>query len=220
MRLRDWYRGSDYLRHEALLRDLPLRPALLQAAARDGDLVLDVGCLGGALAQPLCQHCRVVGIDLLPDALAAACERGLLAVAADASEPLPFADASFDLVHAGEIVEHVFDPLGLFRELVRVLRPGGLLVGTVPNVVGLGERVRVLAGRAPDALGLHPDAPAGDHIRAFTVDRVAQLAQLAGLSDRGRYRAIATGGPLPWRLLKQRRASWGDLIWFELRKAA
>jgi SAM-dependent methyltransferase len=47
--------------------------------------------------------------------------------------PLPYADASFDLVVAMEVIEHLAEPLPWLRELVRVLRPGGELLLTTPN---------------------------------------------------------------------------------------
>ncbi len=218
MPIRDWYRGADYLRHEPLLVGLPERPRLLRAAAHPGSRVLDVGCLGGALLEPVAQDCHVVGLDVIPDALQHAKARGLHPVLADASGGLPFRDHSFDLVHAGEVLEHLFDPLALLQELRRVTRPGGRVVGTVPNVANLGDRLRLLAGRAPTVLGLHPDAPAGDHIRAFTVRRLRQLAAEAGFEAPPQQRPIVTGGPWPLRLIEARRASWADLIWFELER--
>ena len=47
--------------------------------------------------------------------------------------PLPYADGSFDLVVAMEVVEHLTEPLPWLRELVRVARPGGELLLTTPN---------------------------------------------------------------------------------------
>lgn len=47
--------------------------------------------------------------------------------------PLPYADASFDLVAAMEVIEHLTDPLPWLRELVRVARPGAELLLTTPN---------------------------------------------------------------------------------------
>lgn len=216
MPIRDWYRSADYLRHEPLLVGLPKRPGLLRQAARPGERVLDVGCLGGALLERVAEDCWVVGLDVIPDALGHARERGLEVVQADASAGLPFRDNCFDLVHAGEVLEHLFDPLALLRELHRVTRPGGRLVGTVPNVANLGDRLRLLAGRAPAVLGPHPDAPAGDHIRAFTASRLHDLTRQAGFTTPGRLVPIATGGPLGW--LKARRTTWADLIWFELQR--
>jgi len=216
MPIRDWYRSADYLRHEPLLVGLPQRPRLLRDAARPGDRVLDVGCLGGALLEAVAQDCWVVGMDIIPAALRQAAPRGLHPVLADASAGLPFRDHSFDLMHAGEVLEHLFDPLALLRELHRVTRPGGRLIGTVPNVANLADRLRLLLGRAPAVIGPHPDAPAGDHIRVFTTRRLGQLARDAGWRGPAKLKPIVTGGPLPLRLLEARRASWADLIWFEI----
>jgi SAM-dependent methyltransferase len=216
MSIRAWYRRADYLRHEPLLAGLPRRPALLGEAIRPGERVLDVGCLGGALLEPAASRAWVVGVDLIQPALVRAHTRGLHPVQADASMPLPFRDRSFDLVHAGEVLEHLFHPLALLRELHRVTRPGGRLIGTVPNVANLADRLRLLVGRAPAVLGPHPDAPAGDHIRAFTADRLQDLLSESGWVAPARLEPIVTGGPLPLRLIEARRASWADLIWFEV----
>ncbi|MBA3708802.1 MAG: class I SAM-dependent methyltransferase [Planctomycetes bacterium] len=70
-------------------------------------------------------------IDLSPPAVARLAESGGLAQSGDATA-LPFADASFDLVCAFDIVEHVADDEAVFRELSRVTRPGGTLVLSVP----------------------------------------------------------------------------------------
>ncbi len=61
-------------------------------------------------------------------------------VESDAVE-LPFADAEFDGLYAGEIIEHVIDPPGALREWIRVLRPGGVMVLTTPNAARLLNRV-------------------------------------------------------------------------------
>ena len=216
MAIRDWYRRADYLRHEPLLAGLPQRPGLLKRAVRPGDRVLDVGCLGGALLEPAARDAWVVGMDVIQAALIRALDRGLHVVLADASHHLPFRDHSFDLIHAGEVLEHVFHPLALLRELHRVTRPGWRLIGTVPNVANLTDRVRLAMGHPPAVLGPHPDAPAGDHIRAFTTGRLQHMAQEAGYETPGQMLPIATGGPLLLRLIQARRASWADLIWFEL----
>ena len=88
-------------------------------------------------------------------------------------EPLAFPDASFDVVVAGELLEHVRFPERLVAEALRVLRPGGLLMGSVPNSYRLKSRLRFLAGRPPE----FADDPT--HLRMFAAADVRRL--LAGL---------------------------------------
>ena len=54
-------------------------------------------------------------------------------------DALPFEDASFDVVYAGNVLEHTEDPLMVLREAVRVLRPGGILHVEVPNYLSYFE---------------------------------------------------------------------------------
>ena len=58
----------------------------------------------------------------------------------DMEATLPFDDASFDAVSCLEGIEHVLDEVGLLREFLRVLRPGGVLVISTPNVMNLYSR--------------------------------------------------------------------------------
>lgn len=48
-------------------------------------------------------------------------------------EAMPFPDGSFDLVFANNVLEHLEDPLAVFREVARVLRPGGFFLAKTPN---------------------------------------------------------------------------------------
>lgn len=77
----------------------------------------------------------VVGLDVAPAALRAA--RAMLPhaqlVQADLDRPLPFADASFDLIILREAIEHVADGAATLAICRRVLRPGGCLALTTPN---------------------------------------------------------------------------------------
>jgi SAM-dependent methyltransferase len=115
-----------------------------------GRRVLDIGCRYGALTSRYVDGNDVVGIDIDRAALETAAELRIETIWADAEEPLPFDDESFDVVVAGELLEHVRDPAALVGEAHRVLRSGGTFVGSVPNAFRLKNRLRFLAGRQPE----------------------------------------------------------------------
>jgi 2-polyprenyl-3-methyl-5-hydroxy-6-metoxy-1,4-benzoquinol methylase len=113
-----------------------------------GRRVLDVGCRDGALTRAYAIDNEIVGLDVDRLALRGAREKlGIETVWHDADEPLPFANESFDVVVVGELLEHLVSPSGFIEEAWRVLRPGGTLVGSIPNAYRLKNRLRFLAGR-------------------------------------------------------------------------
>jgi len=138
-----------------------------------GRRVLDLGCRDGALTRAYAEGNEVVGVDADKEALAEAQKLGIETRWADLDEPLPFEGASFDVVVAGELLEHLRDPRRLVAEARRVLRPGGEFVASVPNAYRLKNRLRFLAGRKPE------DDPT--HLQMFSADDVRAL--LAGFDD-------------------------------------
>jgi len=165
---------------------VPERVPLFQAAVGQGRRVLDLGCRSGALTRHFLEGNEVVGLDVDRAALAKAETLGIQAVEANVEEPLPFPDASFDAVVAGELLEHLQFPEALVAEIRRVLRPGGVIVGSVPNAFRFQGRLRFLMGRAPE------DDPT--HLHMFSPRAVRAL--LSGFQDvrlafvGGRYRRL------------------------------
>jgi SAM-dependent methyltransferase len=115
----------------------------------------------------------VVGLDVDAAALEKAATLGIEPVQGNVEDPLPFGDESFDAVVAGELFEHLQFPDALVVEIRRVLRPGGVLVGSVPNAFRVQSRLRFLRGRGPE------DDPT--HLRMFSPAAVRDL--LAGFED-------------------------------------
>jgi SAM-dependent methyltransferase len=98
--------------------------------------ILDVGCGTGGNLKLLSQFGDAEGVDISADALAFCRERGLK-VKAGAAEDLPYEDATFDLVTALDVVEHLDDDVAGLREMRRVLRPGGRVLIFVPTFMWL-----------------------------------------------------------------------------------
>lgn len=94
-------------------------------ATRDARRVLELGCGTGRLLAQVDAPVRI-GLDLSPDMLRRARQRGLAVVLADA-HALPFADGSFDAVLAGKGMFRYLDYERAFAECARVLAPGGRL---------------------------------------------------------------------------------------------
>jgi SAM-dependent methyltransferase len=121
---------------------------LFQRHARElADPVLDLGCgTGRMLRRPLLRGRRAVGVDLVAEGLRAAgrTRPGPALVQASAL-PLPFADGTFGAVLLLDVLEHV-DDRAVLREVLRVLRPGGSVLISVPACPWLWSHRDVAAG--------------------------------------------------------------------------
>jgi 2-polyprenyl-3-methyl-5-hydroxy-6-metoxy-1,4-benzoquinol methylase len=162
--------------HEGRWREIPrglepsefaLRSRFLTENVGAGERVLDVGCGEGQFAAELARAgASVVGIDVAEEPLRRARELHpeLDVRLEDAEGPWELADGSFDVVWAGEVIEHVADTAAWLSEVRRVLRSGGRLLLSTPA----HGRVAILAlALSRRAFAAHFD-PAGEHLRFYS----------------------------------------------------
>lgn len=123
-----WFQGRLALTLRTLARHLP-GPGVSGASRVR---LLDMGCGTGLFLQRLPAEVDAVGLDFSGEALAFTRLRGLSRLVCGDSQRLPFADGSFDMVTAFDLVEHVDRDRDLVAEVHRTLRPGGVFLSTVP----------------------------------------------------------------------------------------
>jgi len=161
--------GAKYAQGGPLIGRMVSLSAAVSWYAQAGHRVLDIGCGTGELARALAAAgLRVTGCDISPQMLLRAVRHR------DARDPvrsagwvrlepgwrrLPFASASFDVVVLASVLEYVADPFSVLCECARVLRPGGIVLYTVPDLrhpvrwaEWLGRRLAMVT-RAPSGNG-------------------------------------------------------------------
>jgi 2-polyprenyl-3-methyl-5-hydroxy-6-metoxy-1,4-benzoquinol methylase len=145
--------------------------------------VLDVGCFVGEIAERIERQGSksVVGMDCLEAALEITANRGIETVLADIDEAVvPFENDHFDVAVAADVLTEVYDPDAVVEELARVVRPGGTMVFTVPNLACAGNRALLLLGRPPYNLEVRARSGVG-HLRLFTRRTFSELLEDHGL---------------------------------------
>lgn len=180
--------------HAVILRSL---------GAGGGRRALDVGAADGFLASRLAlAGWRVTALE--GDAALAARARaaGLEVIEADLDGGVLALPGPFDAIVCGDVLEHLRDPLGALRALLRALAPGGLMVVSVPNVAHLWVRLSLLLGRFDYADRGILDRT---HLRFFTRRTLLALLEEAGLAVDG---LAATPVPLPLVVPERLHGRW------------
>ncbi len=140
--------------------------------------LLDVGCWEGAATARYAQALEAAahGIEVFGEPARRAQARGIEVAVLDLEEePFPWPDVSMDLVIANQVFEHLKNVWLPMSEIFRVLRVGGHLVLSVPNLASLHNRIML-------AFGLQPTSTRvlGPHVRGYTFGEIQRFIAFGG----------------------------------------
>jgi SAM-dependent methyltransferase len=189
--------------------------SLLEPHLPRASRVLDIGAGEGYLASRVRDlvvrkgyAANVEACDLFPDNFRAA---GIPCHAINLHGGLTLPDQCIDVAYSVEVLEHLEDQFLFFREVHRVLRPGGRFILTTPNVLSLTSRVRTLLAGFPELFGPLPiqgydPQHVGGHIHPVSLYYISYMAEKAGFRVLGcttdRIKAGSVGLLVLWPLVR------------------
>ena len=181
----------------------------------DGRL-LDCGCGDGEITMEVAQRIgakEIWGIDIVEANAVKAKERGIKVARADLNKPFPLESESFDVAHAANIIEHLYDTDMFLKEVHRVLKLGGYFIVSTCNLAAFHNIFFLLLARQPPPADVsnefqvgvwnapirrNPSGPC--HCRMFTLRALEGLLECHGFKIE---KSIGAGFyPLPINLAK------------------
>lgn len=129
---------------------------------------LDCGCGDGELTLKLAKKIgtkKIFGVEILSSKAACARQKGIEVFGGDLNKEISFPDHSFDVITAIQVIEHLYDLDTFVSELKRMLKPGGCLVISTPNLASWHNIFALLLGHQPStgphiskqfSIGFHP----------------------------------------------------------------
>jgi methionine biosynthesis protein MetW len=147
-----------------------------------GTRLLDVGCGAGTLCYFAKEKYEdVYGIDISENALNMAKRYNIKISKVNLNEEkLPFEDGYFDAITCLDVIEHVFEPIDLITEINRVLRIGGILVISSPNIRYWQHLFSlVISGKFPKT-SYNKEHYDGGHLHYFTYNDIGSILKSCG----------------------------------------
>jgi 2-polyprenyl-3-methyl-5-hydroxy-6-metoxy-1,4-benzoquinol methylase len=217
---------ADEWEHRYRKRSFQMRQSVLLKALQNrklaGTLWLDAGCGTGTLSRWLAARgCSVLGVDAASAMVVAANQSAqsknysgrLSFVRVTTIASLALDDHSLDGILCSSVLEYVPDPSACLTEFARVVKPGGLLLVSVPNRNSVVRRMQLACHRVGDLLG-QSWCKFLDHSRhQYSRPEFERLLAQAGFSGE---KLVPFGSPLPG--LAQRSRHWAPLLMFVAEK--
>jgi SAM-dependent methyltransferase len=162
---------------------------------------LDLGCDDGALTIELAEEIntyKVYGVEIVPERIRLAEEKAIKVKSFDLNHKFVFDDGSFDVVHANQVIEHLYDSDNFLAEIYRVLRPGGYAIISTENASSwcnifagiMGWQIFSLTNFSSrrqgigNPLALHrdnnPNLASWNHIRIYNIRGLKEYFEIFG----------------------------------------
>lgn len=194
----------------------------LQGKHLSGTEWLDAGCGTGTLSRWLAEHgCAVLGLDAAPQMIdfAAALADSAIGPGSLSFQQietigrLPLNSQSRDGILCSSVLEYLPDPEACLTEFARVLRPGGILVVSVPNGRSIIRRAQISCSRLGQLVGKNWLVYLNYSRHQYSYSEFEPMLTKPGFCLE---KALSFGGPMPRWL--QRMHTWGPLLMFVARK--
>lgn len=145
--------------------------------------ILDIGCFDGTFLSMITnRNNNFYGVDASDYAVKQSSKKGIQVKQFffDDVTKIPFQDNFFDLIIAGEIIEHIYDTDFFLEEIRRLLKRNGFFLISTPNLASLGRRLLLFFGMSPIIEVSPNEIDSPGHIRYFTFKTQRKLLEKHG----------------------------------------
>jgi SAM-dependent methyltransferase len=191
------YLGRVYHETDRLNRERILELCEPMSGAR----LLDLGCADGAFTLEIARRLgadEMHGVEFVEELAALATERGLHVTSHDLNTPLPFEDASFDVIHSNQVIEHLEKTDVFLKQIRRVLKPTGYAIVSTNNLSSWHNVFSLMLGMQPTPCHVSDEVVVGNrfdpkrgaahaekgftHLRVFAYQGLKELLELHGFA--------------------------------------
>lgn len=148
--------------------------------------ILDIGCNDGELMEVYSKYGSVLGVDLNLEGIKECKNKGLNCISCDFFNLPNSYFGKFDVIVAGDIIEHIFETDLFLQKIYSFLTSDGKLLLTTPNLASFGRRIMLFCGVNP-YIEFSTKLPSADfnvgHIRYFTFKNLKDLLYSAGFKN-------------------------------------